>query len=66
MTIVQTGLSVAALALCSVPDSLRIIGEGEGLPVLDDLEIGVVRNPMSKSRAAENLYETLRRDLSQS
>lgn len=64
VTIVQTGLSVAALALCSVPDSLRIVGESEGLPTLDDLEIGIVRNPLSDGAAVDRLYETLRRDLS--
>jgi DNA-binding transcriptional LysR family regulator len=64
VTIVQTGLSVAALALCSVPDTLRIIGENEGLPTLDDLEIGIVRNPLSDGAAVDHLYDTLRRDLS--
>lgn len=66
VTIVQTGLSVAALPLCSVPDSLRIIGENEGLPTLEDLEIGIVRNPLSKGAAVDHLYASLRRDLSHS
>lgn len=66
VTIVQTGLSVAALPLCSVPDSVRIIGESEGLPPLDDLEIGIVRNPASDGAAVDRLFESLRRDLSHS
>lgn len=64
VTIVQTGLSIAALAMCSVPESLRIIGEPEGLPPIKDLEIGVVRNRLSDHPAAEYLYHTLVRDLS--
>ncbi|TIS88507.1 LysR family transcriptional regulator [Mesorhizobium sp.] len=64
VTIVQTGLSLAALALCSVPDSLRIVGENEGLPMLHDLEIGIIRNPLSDGTAVDRLHETLRRDLS--
>ncbi|MBB4009773.1 LysR substrate-binding domain-containing protein [Allorhizobium taibaishanense] len=64
VTIVQTGLSVAALALCSVPDTLRIIGESEGLPKLDDLEIGIVQNPLSEGLAVEALLGALYRDLS--
>lgn len=66
VTIVQTGLSVAALPLCSVPDSVRIIGESEGLPPLNDLEIGIVRNPASDGAAVDRLFESLRRDLSHS
>ncbi|KPF41434.1 transcriptional regulator [Rhizobium sp. AAP43] len=64
ITVVQTGLSVAALALCSVPDTLTIIGENEGLPRLDDLEIGVLRSPLANSPAVDRLIEALRRDLS--
>jgi len=64
VTIVQTGLAVGALAMCSVPASLRIIGEAEGLPPIKDLEIGVVRNRLSNQPAAEQLYQVLVRDLS--
>jgi DNA-binding transcriptional LysR family regulator len=64
ITVVQTGLSVAALALCSVPDTLRIIGEHEGLPKLDDLEIGVLRASLANSTAVDRLLSALRRDLS--
>jgi DNA-binding transcriptional LysR family regulator len=64
ITVVQTGLSVAALALCSVPDTLRIVGENEGLPRLDDLEIGVIRSSSANSPAVNRLMDALRRDLS--
>ncbi|MEF0944418.1 LysR substrate-binding domain-containing protein [Rhizobium sp. BR 362] len=63
VTVVQTGLSIAALALCSVPESLRIIPDNEGLPQLRDLEIGILMNPSCSLPAAEQLRNSLRRDL---
>ncbi len=45
--------------------SLRIIGGNEGLPVLPDLEIGILRNPLSMTPAVERLNDFLRRDLAQ-
>lgn len=63
VTIVQAGLAVAGLARCSVPPSLTIIGESEGLPPLQDLEIGILRSSAGKSTAVQHLYDALRRDL---
>lgn len=65
IAVVQAGLAVAGLAQLSVPPSLRIIGENEGLPPLPDLEIGIMRNPLSATPAVERLNEFLRRDLTQ-
>lgn len=65
VAVVQAGLAVAGLAQQSVPPSLRIIGENEGLPPLPDLEIGILRNPQSTHAAVERLNEFLRRDLAQ-
>lgn len=65
IAVVQAGLAVAGLALRSVPPSLRIIGGNEGLPVLPDLEIGILRNPLSTTPAVERLNDFLRRDLAQ-
>ncbi len=64
IAVVQAGLAVAGLALCSVPPSLRIIGENEGLPALDDLEISILRNPAASHAAGERLNDFLRRELS--
>ncbi|MDX8494072.1 LysR substrate-binding domain-containing protein [Mesorhizobium sp. VK22B] len=64
VTVVRSGLSVAGLALCSVPDSLRVIQDVEGLPQLDDLEIGILQNPICDLRAVDRLRDSLRRDLS--
>ncbi|RUW62052.1 LysR substrate-binding domain-containing protein [Mesorhizobium sp. M7A.F.Ca.US.008.03.1.1] len=65
IAVVQAGLAVAGLAQRSVPPSLRIIGGNEGLPVLPDLEIGILRNPLSTTPAVERLSDFLRRDLAQ-
>ena len=65
IAVVQAGLAVAGLAMRSVPPSLRILGANEGLPMLPDLEIGILRNPLSTTPAVERLNDFLRRDLAQ-
>ncbi|BCG71347.1 LysR family transcriptional regulator [Mesorhizobium sp. 113-1-2] len=65
IAVVQAGLAVAGLAQRSVPQSLRIIGANEGLPALPDLEVGILRNPLSTTPAVDRLYDFLRRDLAQ-
>ena len=64
VTIVQAGLAVAGLAKCSVPPELAIVGQAEGLPPLQDLEIGMLRSAASDSAAIEKLQDMIRRDLS--
>jgi len=65
IAVVQAGLAVAGLAQRSVPASLRIIGANERLPALPDLEIGILRNPLSTTPAVDRLNDFLRRDLAQ-
>lgn len=65
IAVVQAGLAVAGLAQRSVPPSLRVIGANEGLPALPDLEIGILRNPLSTTPAVDRLHDFLRRDLAQ-
>jgi DNA-binding transcriptional LysR family regulator len=65
ITVVQAGLAVAALAECSVPTTLKIIGENEGLPPLDDLDIGILRTRRAGTVAIDRLTEFLRRELAQ-
>lgn len=65
IAVVQAGLAVAGLAQRSVPSSLRIIGGNEGLPALQDLEIGILRDPLSTTPAVDRLHDFLRRDLAQ-
>jgi DNA-binding transcriptional LysR family regulator len=65
VAVVQAGLAVAGLALCSVPPSLRVVGQDEGLPKLADLEIGILRNTDATAAAVDRLRDFLRRALSQ-
>ena len=65
IAVVQAGLAVAGLAQRSVPASLRVIGANERLPVLPDLEIGILRNPLSTTPVVDRLNDFLRRDLAQ-
>lgn len=65
IAVVQAGLAVAGLAQRSVPPSLRIIGENEGLPPLPEMEIGILRNPQTGNSAVDRLHDFLRRDLTQ-
>ena len=61
-TIVQAGLAVAGLALCSVPPSVAVVGEKEGLPPIRDLEVGLLRGS-SASGAVQRLQDAIERDL---
>jgi DNA-binding transcriptional LysR family regulator len=63
LAVVQAGLAVAGLALCSVPPSLRIIGEAERLPPIAELEIGILRHPEATAPAVRRLNDFLRREL---
>ncbi|MFG5777415.1 LysR substrate-binding domain-containing protein [Comamonas sp. J-3] len=59
VTVVQSGLAVAAIARCSVPPGLSILGAREGLPPLPDLELGILRNEAEASAAVMHMYEML-------
>jgi DNA-binding transcriptional LysR family regulator len=64
IAVVEAGLAVAGLPLCSVPPSLRIVGEPEGLPAIRALEMSVLRNPASTGIAIGKLHDSLRLELS--
>ncbi|MDE4176706.1 LysR family transcriptional regulator [Phaeobacter sp. PT47_59] len=61
-TIVRSGLAVAGMALCSVPPSVSIIGDREGLPPLRDLEVGLLCGT-SQSGASERLKDAIEREI---
>jgi DNA-binding transcriptional LysR family regulator len=63
VAVVQAGLAVAGLALCSVPPTLQIIGEAEGLPPIADVEIGMLRHPHANTPTVNRLAGFLRREL---
>jgi DNA-binding transcriptional LysR family regulator len=64
IAVVEAGLAVAGLPLCSVPSSLRIVGKREGLPPVRELEMSVLRNPASTGIAVAQLNDCLRLELS--
>lgn len=64
ITVVEAGLAVAGLPRCSVPPSLRIVGEREGLPFIRELEMSVLCSSVSTSLAAQCLNDFLKRALS--
>ena len=64
VAIVEAGLAVAGLARCSVPPSLRIVGEREGLPHIRELEMSVLCCPGPASLATQRLNEFLKWELS--
>jgi DNA-binding transcriptional LysR family regulator len=61
--VVQAGLAVAGLAASSVPPALAVIGEVEGLPALEPLEMSLIRHPASDAAAVSRLDEFLRKAL---
>lgn len=63
IALVQSGLAVAGLARCSVPPSLKIIAEAEGLPPIAGLEIGILRSAAAAGVAVDRLHDALSRDL---
>lgn len=63
IAIVQSGLAVAGVARCSVPSSLQVVGDVEGLPPIPHLEIGILRSPKTQGTAATALEATIRQEL---
>jgi DNA-binding transcriptional LysR family regulator len=61
---VESGLAIAVLTRCSVPDHLQILGLEHGLGPLEPVEVGVYRSRAShNSKAVNSLRELLIRTL---
>lgn len=61
---VESGLAIAVLTRCSVPDHLQILGLEHGLGPLEPVEVGVYRSRAShNSKAVNSLRELLIRAL---
>jgi DNA-binding transcriptional LysR family regulator len=63
---VQSGLAVAVLTRCSVPEGLQVLGSRHKLPPLPALDVAIVRSKASRGSAAadalhEDIVRTLRR-----
>lgn len=62
-SVVQAGLAVAGLAVSSVPPTLTIIGEAEGLPAMQPLDVSLIRCSASDTAAVSRLDSFLRKTL---
>ena len=60
---VDAGLAVIALARCSVPARLAILGEAQGLPFIEPLEIVVARSAKSDRPTCDYLAAQMVQDL---
>lgn len=57
---VESGLAVAVLTQCSVPDHLEILGSNHGLGPLEPMEVAVYRSRASQeSEAVDSLHDLL-------
>lgn len=57
---VESGLAVAALTQCSVPDHLQVLGPEHGLGPLEPMQVAAYRSRASQgSRAVDSLYRML-------
>lgn len=64
---VESGLAVAVLTQCSVPDHLQILGSEQGLGPLEPMEVAVYRSNASRgSKAVDSLQSLLVKTLRQS
>jgi DNA-binding transcriptional LysR family regulator len=61
--VVEAGLAIAAVPRCSVPPSLRILGEAEGLPAVQGLGMTVIRNTDATSTAVDRLWSFIKQAL---
>lgn len=60
---VQAGLAVAGLAASSVPSTLTVIGDAEGLPPMQPLDMSLIRRSGADSAAVSRLHEFLTKTL---
>lgn len=57
---VESGLAVAALTLCSLPQHLQVLGSEHGLGPLDPMQVAVYRSQESRGeQAVDMLYRVL-------
>jgi DNA-binding transcriptional LysR family regulator len=55
-----SGMAIAALTRCSVPQDLTILGSRQGLPALPDLDVALVRGKKSvRSQAVDAMHEQI-------
>lgn len=53
---VDSGLAIAVFTRCSVPESLRVLDESDGLPPLQPLEVALIRSRASRGVKAVDAF----------
>lgn len=56
---VESGLAVAVLTQCSVPEGLDVLGRQHGLGPLDPMQVAVHRSKASRSEKAVDMLHSL-------
>lgn len=64
LAVVDAGLAIAALARCSVPERLSVLGARHGLPEIEPLDIVVARGAKSNRPTCDYLAAQMQQDLS--
>jgi DNA-binding transcriptional LysR family regulator len=59
LNMVEAGLAVAPLARCAVPSHLSLLGQAQGLPEIDALEVILTRSSRSKRPPCDFLAEKI-------
>lgn len=63
VAVVDAGLAVSALARCSIPDRLSVVGSRYGLPEIEPLDIVVARSAKSNRPTCDYLAAQMQQDL---
>jgi DNA-binding transcriptional LysR family regulator len=63
LSMVDAGLAVAPLARCAVPAHLTLLGQAQGLPEIDPLEVILARSTKSKRPPCDFLAEKIMSEL---
>jgi DNA-binding transcriptional LysR family regulator len=63
LSMVEAGLAVAPLARCAVPAHLTLLGQAQGLPEIDPLEVVLARSSKSKRPPCDFLAEKIMLEL---
>ena len=63
LSMVEAGLAVAPLARCAVPDRFSLLGQAQGLPEIDPLEMILARSSKSRRPPCDFLAEKIMAEL---
>jgi DNA-binding transcriptional LysR family regulator len=63
LSMVEAGLAVAPLARCAVPAHFSLLGQAQGLPEIDPLEVILARSSKSKRPPCDFLAEKIMSEL---